>query len=235
MSWREDPASPRQLALIERLGCDQAPASKGEASDLITELKGGGSTYRERREAKAERLREWADKREAKSAAAYAGTRQIADMIPLGQPVLVGHHSEGRHRRDLDRIDRGMRATVDNGRKADEFRSRADNIERAADQAIYSDDPDAIERLREKIAALEGQRDRIKAYNASCRKAAKSGGVGDVALLDASEQADLATTIRVCPYQLRAGHALPAYKLSNLGGTITNARKRLAGLERSGQ
>jgi hypothetical protein len=31
---------------------------------------------------------------------------QILDIIPPGQPILVGHHSEGRHRRDLARVDR---------------------------------------------------------------------------------------------------------------------------------
>lgn len=38
--------------------------------------------------------------------AAWERGRQIADMIPMGQPILVGHHSEGRHRRDLARIRR---------------------------------------------------------------------------------------------------------------------------------
>src|SRR5450759_4941326 len=28
----------------------------------------------------------------------------MSDMIPFGQPILVGHHSEGRHRRDLAKI-----------------------------------------------------------------------------------------------------------------------------------
>jgi hypothetical protein len=51
-------------------------------------------TTRERREARAARLREWADKREAKSTAAFDAVRQIADNIPMGQPILVGHHSE---------------------------------------------------------------------------------------------------------------------------------------------
>lgn len=67
-------------------------------------------TYRERREARAEKLREWAAKRDAKSAAGFQAARTVADGIPLGQPILVGHHSEKRHRRDIARIDSGMRA-----------------------------------------------------------------------------------------------------------------------------
>lgn len=50
----------------------------------------------------------------------------IMDMIPLGQPILrVGHHSEGRHRRDLARIDSLMGKGVEQGREADEAERRA--------------------------------------------------------------------------------------------------------------
>ena len=189
------------------------------------------STYRERREAKAERLREWADKREAKADAAYARARQLGDAIPFGQPVLVGHHSEGRHRRDLGRIDSAMTQTVEHSRKAEEMRRRADNIEAAAAHAIYSDDDDAVERLRERIAELEAERARIKAYNASCRKAAKAGGTGDTSILTDAERADLLSLAKYAPYQLRAGGAFPAYKLSNLSGNIKRNRDRLAELE----
>jgi len=189
-------------------------------------------TYRERRERKAERLREWAEKRETKAETAYERSRQIADMIPMGQPILVGHHSEKRHRRDIDRMDRGMRASIDNSRKADDFRRRADGIEAAAERAIYSDDDDAIERLRERIAELEAERERLKAYNASARKAAKQGGVGDTSLLTAGERKELAGIAKACSYMLGPGGAMPSYKLTNLGGNIARNRKRLAGLER---
>jgi Spy/CpxP family protein refolding chaperone len=70
-------------------------------------------TYRERRLRKAERLRGWAAKRTAKSAAAFESARVVADGIPMGQPILVGHHSERRHRRDIARIDSGMRNGVE--------------------------------------------------------------------------------------------------------------------------
>lgn len=171
-------------------------------------------TYRERREARAERLREWADKRETKSDAARAGVDRIADQIPFGQPILVGHHSERRARRDQDRIHDGMRATIEHGRKADDFRSRADNIEAAADNAIYSDDPDAAERLTEKIAKLEAERETIKARNAEYRKAHKAELKGMTA-----SQRD-----RAQPF--------PSYVTTNLTGNIGRLRKRLEQLSR---
>lgn len=36
-----------------------------------------------------------------------------ASMIPMGQPIFVGHHSDRHHCRDLDRIDSGIRKSVE--------------------------------------------------------------------------------------------------------------------------
>jgi hypothetical protein len=69
-------------------------------------------TYRERRERRANRLREWADKRNVRAEAATEQARQLADLIPFGQPILAGHHSEARDRRTRDRIGNGFRAGV---------------------------------------------------------------------------------------------------------------------------
>jgi len=184
-------------------------------------------TYRDRREARAERLRGWAEGRDAKSAARLDTARTAADAIPMGQPILVGHYSEGRDRRYRARIDANMRAGVEHARKADEMRRKADNIDAAADRAIYSDDPDAVERLAEKLERLEAERARIKAYNATCRK-----GRPDLELLDGRQRASLASATRV-GMGGKAG-AFPGYALTNLGGTITATRKRLASLTPGG-
>ena len=182
-------------------------------------------TYRERREAKAERLREWAGKREAKASAAFQRADQIADMIPMGQPILVGHYSEKRHRADLDRINRGMGAGFEHAEKAKEFDRRAAGIDHQLETSIYSDDADAIPRLWERVWALEAERDRIKAYNASCRK-----GAPELGALDDSQRETLAMVTRVAAWQLGKGGAFPGYALSNLSGNIARLRKRLAEL-----
>lgn len=181
-------------------------------------------TYRERRERRAERLREWAEKREARSDAAHEAAHQIADMIPVGQPILMGHHSQKRAERDVSRLQRLASQSLEHSRKAEEMRRKAANIDAAADRAIYSDDPDAGERLAVKLADLEAQRDRIKAFNASCRK-----GTPDLDLLDAAQRADYETSKRVTPYNIGKRGEMPAYVLSNLSGNISRTRKRLGG------
>jgi hypothetical protein len=184
-------------------------------------------THRERREARAERLRGWADKREEKSDAAYKGAERIADAIPMGQPILVGHHSEGRHRRDIDRIHSGMRKGAEHAEKAKSMSSRADNIEAQLERSIYDDDPDAIEQLEARLVTLEGKRDRVKRYNASCRK-----GAPDLSILDERQRADLAGAERIGSVFIGKGGQFPAYVLSNLSGNIARNRKRLEALRR---
>jgi hypothetical protein len=66
-----------------------------------------------------------AQKAEQRAAAARQTVDRISGMIPMGQPILVGHHSERRHRRDLDRIDRNMQRTVEESREAQRLHQRA--------------------------------------------------------------------------------------------------------------
>lgn len=49
------------------------------------------ATYRESREARAERLREWSAKRAEKAEAGFERASELASVIPMGQPILVGH------------------------------------------------------------------------------------------------------------------------------------------------
>jgi hypothetical protein len=180
-------------------------------------------TYRERREARAEQLRGWAANREARQDTLNQAARadEATTGIPFGQPILVGHHSERRHRNAIARMDRAMSAAVENSRKAASMAGRADEIEAQAAGAIYSDDADAVERLREKIAALEIQRAEIKRINAAARK----GTVTD------AERLILARANQYAPITGKGG-GYPAYHLTNLSGNISRLRKRLAELEK---
>ncbi len=129
----------------------------------------GRSDYHDRRDARADRLDAGADRANAASAAASQTAHTIAHAIPMGQPILVGHHSERRHRRDVDKMQRSMSRAVAEDRKAKTLARRADAARN--NRAISSDDPEAVERLTAKVAAMEAERDRYKAYNRAARKA----------------------------------------------------------------
>lgn len=72
-----------------------------------------------------EQLRKLATKAKARADVAYTQRQGIADRIPMGQPILVGHHSEGRHRRDIARMDRSMQRAIDETEKAESYERRA--------------------------------------------------------------------------------------------------------------
>ncbi len=121
-------------------------------------------------EAKRDRYAERADKARSASHAAFESARVVADGIPMGQPILVGHHSEGRHRRDIARIDRGMRKGIAEESKAAHYAHKAESY---GTHGISSDDPGAVGKLRAELAELEQCRELEKTANASMRRAAK--------------------------------------------------------------
>lgn len=163
-------------------------------------------TYRERRERRAERLREWAETRERDANAVFRDhERYRGDHAFNFQP---GHIPE--RERVIAREDRAFASSA----KAREMASRADEIERQAAGAIYDDDPDAVERLQAKLADLEARRESIKTANAEYRKAHRA------------ELKEMTAYMR--------DNALPfrSYQLTNLTGTIARTRQRLERLQR---
>lgn len=124
---------------------------------------------RERKESKVERLDEWSEKAEERSERHYENAKTIIDIIPFGQPILVGHHSERGHRRALETIDRNMANSIAESKKAERHREKSENISRELRNSIYDDDEDAIERLKEKLVKMEAERDKCKAYNKKAR------------------------------------------------------------------
>jgi hypothetical protein len=137
----------------------------------------------------------------------------MADAIPFGQPILVGHHSEGRDRRYRDRIHGNMAKGCEEQSLAKHHAAAADGIERALERSIFSDDPDAIEALTAKLAALEAERERIKAHNARCRKG------------DPDAIAAIARRCNATADDPRKGY--PPYMLRNLAGEIGRVKRRI--------
>jgi SAM-dependent methyltransferase len=93
-----------------------APAWSPEREDLALELCGEiddeDTSLVERAEERAERFADYQEKRTDDAERAHNAVTAIADNIPLGQPILVGHHSEKHARKDAERIQNGMRRAI---------------------------------------------------------------------------------------------------------------------------
>ena len=164
-----------------------------------------------------------AGKNRVKAKGRFAAADQIAHFTQ-GEPVKVGHHSEGRHRRDLARMDGHMRAGLKHEKTASYHDEKAASVGKGG---IRSHDPDAIDKLREKLEGLEAERDRKKALNKLIRK----HGLGhpDVNLTK-KDEADLRWSHKTA----KNGDPLfPSYVFQNLGGNIRRIKARIADLESS--
>lgn len=156
-------------------------------------------------ESRLQRRLDWAESRKAKAEQGFAKAEAIASNIPMGQPILVGHHSERHHRRDIARIDSGIRQGVESSKMAAHHEQKADGIAAQLERSVFSDDADAVAQLEARIAEREAERDRIKAYNASCRS-----GKPDISLLQGGR----------------------ARCLTNLGAKIRHDRERIEEIKR---
>ena len=179
----------------------------------------GRGDYAERKEARIDRLESRAARAQAESAAAYNMARSIMDHIPPGQPILVGHHSEKRHRRDLDKIDRNMRKSVEADEKASYYASRAEAA--ASNTAISSDDPDAVKKLQAKLEGLQADQAMMKAVNAYYRKHKTLDGCPE---LTPEIRQGIEKSWSMGWY---VGIPFPSYALSNNNAEITRIKKRL--------
>lgn len=183
-------------------------------------------TRRERLERKLELRAEWAAKAEARSARRFESARKVADGIPFGQPILVGHHSERHHRADLARIEGNMRKGCEESALAKHHESKADGLSAQLDRCIFSDDENAIEAIREKIAGMEKERDAMKRANAVFKKGGRDALAAECGDAMAKAYDDLR---RVCPWETRP---FPPYSLTNLGANIRRMEKRIEEIQR---
>jgi hypothetical protein len=170
--------------------------------------------YDERVAARQERLENAAERAEANAAAYFkkADLSEEATGIPFGQPILVGHHSEGRHRAVLKRADSAMRNAVAESKKADYYAGAAASVGTAG---VSSDDPNGVAKLTEKVAELEARQAKMKAANDAWRKAGNKAGRNA-----AGEWIEP-------PY--------PSYSLSNNSAVIRSTKARIEQLKRAAQ
>ncbi len=182
----------------------------------------GREDYAERKEARIDRLESRAAKAQAESAAAYNSARSIIEHIPPGQPILVGHHGEKHHRRDLDKIDRNMRKSVEADEKASYYASRAEAA--ASNTAISSDDPEAVEKLQSRLEGLQAKQTMMKAVNAYYRKHKTLDGCPELTP-DTRQGIEKSWSMG-----WHVGIPFPRYTLSNNNAEINRTKKRLEAL-----
>ena len=108
--------------------------------------------YELKQEARRERYERKAEQLRTEAGRLHNQAHDMASIIPLGQPILVGHHSEHRDRRYRERIHDTFSEAFSTMDKADYYEQKAASVGAGG---ISSDDPDAIRKLREKLDSLK--------------------------------------------------------------------------------
>jgi Domain of unknown function (DUF3560) len=155
----------------------------------------------------------------------YDRSTTMARCIPMGQPILVGHHSEQRDRRFRRRLWDLMGKSVAANDKAKYYEEKAEAIE--SNQSISSDDPDAIEKLKAKIAEAIARQDFMKAGN----KIVKSKKLTIEQKTKQLKAAGHSALILQPDFCGRVGYA--DYELTNNNANIRRMKQRLEQLEKA--
>lgn len=140
------------------------PAREDLLIGLCGEIGDEDTSLIDRAEVRADRFDEYSDKRMADAEAARKAVAAIADNIPFGQPILVGHHSEKHARRDAEKIENGMRKAVKMWRTSQYWEQRAQGAIR---HAKYKELPAVRARRIKTIEADQRKEQRNKAQAAS--------------------------------------------------------------------
>ena len=154
-----------------------APMWTPEREDLLLELCGEvgdeDTSLVERAEQRADRFTDYKENRAADAEQAHKAVSSICDGIPLGQPILVGHHSEKHARKDAERIENGMRRAVKMWETSEYWQQRAAG---AVHAAKYKERPDVRAR---RIKGIEKDKRGTEKQKAQAQQALKfwNGGL----------------------------------------------------------
>lgn len=127
----------------------------------ITRLDGFNS--QERAANKAEKLEGYAANAEKRSTQYYEASKEGKDFLVLGEPIKIGHHSERRHRKLIERNWQRMGKSVAESEKAKEYERRAAYWAERANKIDLSM-PDSLEYFEEQLRKAKEYHQLLKDY-----------------------------------------------------------------------
>ena len=115
-----------------------SPSREDLAIELAGEIEPEQMTLAERAQMKAERLDNLASKKLAESNAFQRAAQELSERFAGGQPILIGHHSERKARKDKERMQGAQEKAIKAYKAADYWLYRAGGVEAHAN---YKNDP----------------------------------------------------------------------------------------------
>jgi len=128
----------------------------------------GRQDFNERKEKRVNSLNARARKSSILAHQELDKAHEMGSVIPPGQPILIGHHSEGRHRNLQKKIDNAHRRAYEAEEKAEYYQNRAEAAE--TNGSISGDDAEALNQYKEKLTRLIAAQERMKEIRKAWRK-----------------------------------------------------------------
>lgn len=141
---------------------DQKTSSRSQIGEKVENMV-GRQDYEEKKENRIERLNEAAEKASKQSDAYAQRSHDLVKDIPFGQPNINGSLTG-----TLNKSRSAMDSSIKSDEKSTYYVEKAEAAQN--NRAISSDDPQAIEKLKEKLEKLETKRTEIKEFNKKARK-----------------------------------------------------------------
>lgn len=183
----------------------------------------------DKKEQKIERYETLAEKHQNESQQRYNTASKMASAIPFGQPILVGHHSEKADRSYRKRINQNYDKAFEHADTAKHYQEKLDSLQ--SNQAISSDDPDAIAKLKSKLEGLQHNQEYMKRINKVIRSTQKLEGEARVkAVAQKADISESGATRLLTPNAL-GQIGFPSYSLTNNNATIRNTKQRIEQLQ----
>jgi hypothetical protein len=184
------------------------------------------NSYEEKQEAKRRRYLEQADKARKEYQDRHSRAEAMASVIPFGQPVLVGHHSEQRDRNYRERIHQTFGKAFQALGKAEHYENKAESV---GTGGISGDDPEALPKLRAELESLERWHEHMKAANAAIRRGKTPEETLSV-LMGMGYDEENARRLLQPGFTGYTGFA--PFSLSNQNANMRRIRNRIAALEK---
>lgn len=186
------------------------------------------SDFEQRKEERIARLQSLARKNETLSESLYNKAKEMQSVIPMGQPILVGHHSEAKDRRYRNKIDNTFGKSFQASDKAKYYEDRAESLINGT--AISSDDPKALDKLEEKMERLTALQELMKQCN-KIIKSKKSSDIQKIESLVAMGLSEKSANQLLAPdFAGRIG--FPSFRLTNNNANISRIRQRIEHLKK---
>ena len=180
-------------------------------------------TREERKQARIERYHYLAENASKESNDLLNKSSRMAEAIPFGQPILIGHHSEQRDRNYRNKIWNTIGKSVKAAERAEYYEQKAKAAEN--NNAIYLEDEDCIEKLEEKLRNHIHLQEQMKAAN----KIVKSKKISDSDKIEKLKDIGLSegSAIKLINPDQIHGPGFAPYQLSNNNAIIRNTKQRL--------